>query len=110
MRADRSRRLAMLEARVVTAAPTAGDVSIQAAVELLVDSHGHLVDTRFKEQIGDGCVYGVTTAREAACVVVDFLEAVEAVDPDAAAEFWRASEFWAERDGATRPAISRRRT
>ncbi|WP_414489111.1 hypothetical protein [Stenotrophomonas maltophilia] len=110
MRADRSRRLAMLEARVVTAAPTAGDIAANAAIELLVDSHGHLVDSRFKEQIGDGCIRDATTAREAACVVVDFLEAVEAVDPDAAAEFWRASEFWAERDGTTRPATSRRRT
>nr|WP_312391881.1 hypothetical protein [Stenotrophomonas geniculata] len=110
MRADRSRRLAMLEARVVTATPTAGDIATQAAIELLVDTHGHLVDTRFKEQIGDGCVYGVATTKEAAGVIVDFLEAVEAVDPDAAAEFWRASEFWAEHDGLGRPATARRRT
>lgn len=110
MRADRSRRLAVLEARVVTAAPTAGDITTQAAIALLVDSHGHLVDSRFKEQIGDGRVYGVATAREAAGVVVDFLEAVEVVDPDAAAEFWRASDFWDDRDGGARPANSRRRT
>ena len=109
MRADRSRRLAMLEARVVTATPTAGDIATWAAIELLMDSHRHLVDSRFKEQIGDGFIRDATTAREAAGVVVDFLEAIEAVDPDAAAEFWRASEFWAERDGATRPATSRRR-
>ena len=95
---------------MVTAAPTAGDTAIQAAIELLVDSHGHLVDSRFKEQIGDGCVYGVSTAREAAGVVVDFLEAVEAVDRDAAAEFWRASDFWEDREGGPRPANSRRRT
>lgn len=109
MRADRSRRLAVLEARVETAALTAGDIATQAAIALLVDTYGHLVDPRFKEQIGDGRVYGVTTAREAASVIVDFLEAVEAVAPDAATEFWRASDFWSDREGSAWPANSRRR-
>ena len=87
MRNDHVRRLKALEGREPRE-PTAGDLAIAAAVEALVESHGHRVDEHvlaalFEWNESNGSM------QAGAALTLDFVEAVKAVDPDATREFYR---------------------
>lgn len=98
MPSNKSRLLA-LEARMAKAAesPTAADVAIAAAIEMLVESHGHLVDRSYIDDM-HAANHPAALMSAQAVAALRFVEAVETVAPEAAAEFWRTSDFYASLD------------
>lgn len=83
MRADRSRRLAALEARPAPAPPCPATLAFWAYLDQLQDSHGAQVSpgiaAALRETRADG------TPSDIAVAVVDFIEAVEQIDAQAGA-------------------------
>lgn len=90
MRNNRDRRIAALEKLTEPSPLSAADLAMYAALEALASSHGYLLSPSVVEQIESPNV------RMTAAGVCNFLDAVEAVDPDAAAEFWKTFEFFEE--------------
>lgn len=83
MRADRSRRLAALEARPTPAPPCPATLAFWACLDELQASHGpHVkpgIAAALRETREDGMPHAIVVA------VVDFIEAVEQIDAQAGA-------------------------
>ncbi|WP_323547898.1 hypothetical protein [Xanthomonas campestris] len=83
MRADRSRRLAALEARPAPAPPCTATLAFWAYLDELQASHGPHVNPEIAAALHETREDGMTRAIVVA--VVDFIEAVEQIDAQAGA-------------------------
>ncbi|MBB5676415.1 hypothetical protein [Xanthomonas arboricola] len=83
MRADRSRRLAALEARPAPAPPCPTTLAFWAYLDQLHDSHGSQLSSGIADALRETRADG--TPSEIAVAVVDFIEAIEQIDAQAGA-------------------------
>ncbi|RFF50177.1 hypothetical protein [Xanthomonas campestris] len=83
MRADRSRRLAALEARPALRPPSAAEIAFGDALEALYESHSGLVDPSSLHALHH--LQASSSLQDIAAAWVDFIEAVEQIDAQAGA-------------------------
>ncbi|MEA9796201.1 hypothetical protein VDG07_12750 [Xanthomonas campestris pv. raphani] len=84
MRADRSRRLAALEARPAPPQPSAADLAFLAYLDEAVETYASQVSPALQEALAKA---GSTQA--AAIAICDFWEAVEKIAPEVAEQLNR---------------------
>ncbi|WJI14947.1 hypothetical protein MWN52_15150 [Pseudoxanthomonas winnipegensis] len=87
MRANNRRRLAALENRPLPAPLSAEDEAFQGYLAAFYDAHAGTVDQAIVDALNDEANH--TTQTRSAVVWVDFIEAVGAINPDAAEEIYR---------------------